>query len=168
MDGLGLLLAILLGGVALYLVLRGITRLGVQRLRFDISATPTVVGAVHSAPCNLGGGIGEGIAKLRGNGVLGLTPTELRFVLDVPRRELAIPRAAITRVSVEPVLQLAGRTVSARHPWLVVWWIDERGDGAMVGLLVPEPDRWRAELLGEPGGLLEAGSDDGRDQEPGS
>lgn len=158
MDSLGLLLVILLGGVVLYLVLRGITRLGVQRLRLSISATPTVPGAVHSAPCNLGGGIGEGISRLRGNGVLGLAPTEVRFVLDVPRRELVIPRSAITQVSVEPVLQLAGRTVSARHPWLVVWWTDERGDEAMVGLLVPEPDRWRAELLGEPGGLFDGPS----------
>ncbi len=155
MDGLALLLVILVGGVVLYLALRGVTRLGVQRLRLSVSATPTVPGALHTAPCNLGGGVGAGISRLRGNGVLGLAPDEVRFVLDVPRRELVVPRAAITRVTVEPALQLPGRTVTARHPWLVVWWVDERGDEAMVGLLVPEPERWRAELLGEPGGLFD-------------
>ena len=154
MDSLVLLLVILLGGIALFLVLRGITRLGVQQLRIDVSAEPRVPGAVHTAPCNLGGGVGGGLSKLRGNGVLGLSDGELRFVLGAPRRELSIPRAAITQVTVEPVLHLPGRVVRSQHRWLVVWWTDEHGQGSMVGLLVPDPERWQAELLGEPGGLL--------------
>jgi hypothetical protein len=80
---------------AAYLVIRRLRARAIAALRGD-TARETVY---HVADCNFFGVLSSGIAQVRGNGLLALTSTGIRFRMLAPARTLFIPMQSIRGVS---------------------------------------------------------------------
>jgi len=83
----------------------------------------------------------RGPAQLRGSGALALTPTELCFLLYVPKRELRVPIASIESVSF--VRSHLGKTqftdlLHVRHL--------KDGKSDAIAWRLPDPTVWKAKL----------------------
>lgn len=88
----------------------------------------------------------RGKGQARGNGTLVLTQDALHFFLWVPRRPLAVPLAAITRV--DTATCHLGKWVAARL--LRVTWRGPEGEDA-IALQVHDLDGWLRDLGGPSG-----------------
>jgi hypothetical protein len=145
--------ALLVAGFVVVLVV-SILRIG-RRVAAKAAASamtdPHLVGVAHLTPTLFGGGAGDGVPRVHGNGVIGMSRDEVTFVLAAPRRVITIPRTAITGASVDTTLRVPGRIRMGRRPWLMIHWTDSAGGAAVAGFLLAEPQRWCAELLGRPG-----------------
>ncbi len=98
-----------------------IRRVG-HRVVASASADPDTDGATTMVPALMQGGQTEAGHQLNGNGVLALFPTEVRFVLAVPRRTMTIPHASITSATVTKRLRLPGVRRAGGPPWLMIVW----------------------------------------------
>lgn len=83
-----------------------------------------------------------GRGQVRGTGSLALGEDALVFAMWMPRREVRIPRTAITGVDT-PRSHL-GKTSGRRL--LRVHWTTEAGEGDSIGLEVRDVDGWIAAL----------------------
>jgi hypothetical protein len=83
-----------------------------------------------------------GVTQLRGNGALVLSKDTLHFFMLVGQRELKIPLAAITGVSL--VNRHLGKTVGRKL--LAVDFTNDAGAADRVAWYVREPDAWQQRL----------------------
>jgi len=83
----------------------------------------------------------KGVFQLRGSGALALTPTELFFSMYVLERELRIPLASITAVSL--VRSHLGKTqfTDLLHVRFALDGVDDA-----IAWRVPDPGAWKAQL----------------------
>ncbi len=139
--------------VLLLAVIISISRRAAAKAQASAAADPHLVGLVHITPALFGGGGGEGASRVVGNGVIGLSRSEVVFALGYSRKVITIPRAAITDVTIDTTLRVPGRIRKGWRPWLMIRWTDSAGGVSLAGFLLAEPARWRAELLDEPHGL---------------
>ena len=75
---------------------------------------------------------------MRGNGVVALTPTDLRVVRLMPRKEFVVPLAQITHVTVERAWHGSYR---ARRPVLVMHYQHDGEDA--IGISLRNIEDWR-------------------------
>ena len=80
--------------------------------------------------------------QIRGNGCLAATADEILFVMWWPRREVLIPRNAVT--AVEPAKSHLGKTVG--QPLLRVRFTNEEGRPDSVAWWVNDVSRWETLL----------------------
>jgi hypothetical protein len=80
--------------------------------------------------------------QIRGNGCLAATADEILFVMWFPRREVHIPRRAVT--AVERAKSHLGKTVG--HTLLRVRFTNEEGRPDSVAWWVSDVARWEAVL----------------------
>ena len=100
-------------------------------------------GVVRLTPrANFFGLASRGMGQVRGNGVLLLTRTSLRFVLLLPRREVTIPLESIR--SVETPRSHLGKTVGMRL--LKVTFSDDQGQEDSAAWWVNDLDAWVEDL----------------------
>ncbi len=128
-----------LGLVVVALMIVGALR--VARMRRGHRRALAAAGVSESTAATLFGLASERRHQRPGPGTLGLGEDGLVFVQIAPQREVRVPRAEITSVSVDT--SFMGRAAS--RPLLVVTW-DAQGMGDAAAFVVPDPESWRQRL----------------------
>jgi hypothetical protein len=139
---LTILLPLLIGLIVFLAVMRGVMSLMRRKLGKQIRAKlagRTIIR--ESIGANFFGLSSKGLAQVRGNGALVLTPDQLYFAMFVPRRELTIPLADI--VSVSTPRSHLGKTVGMK-----LLRVDFRVPAGQdsVAWAVRDLDDWKADI----------------------
>lgn len=132
-------------GLAVLLLLIGLIA-GMVRRRLAAELTRRLPGRrilLQAPGASFFGLEARGVAQIRGNGALVLTPDELFFLMAVPRREIRIPLTRIAGVSL--VRSHLGKTVF-RNLLRVDFHGEEGNDAAAWA--VRDPDGWRRAIEG--------------------
>ncbi|MEW6553898.1 MAG: hypothetical protein AB1384_06400 [Actinomycetota bacterium] len=117
-----------------FLLIRRLRARAVAALRSDTAGEKVY----HVADCNYFGLLSEGLAQVRGNGLLALTSGGIRFRMLAPQRTLFIPRGSVRAVS-HPRWFL--KKTKARD-LLRVDFINDRGDEDAAAWIVRDPRWW--------------------------
>jgi hypothetical protein len=139
---LGILLPVLAGLIVLFAVVRLVV--GYFGRKFNETIKKKFAGKQivrQSTGANFFGQSSRGVGQIRGNGALVLTPSELYFIMFVPRKELTIPLQSVTSVST-PRSHL-GKTVGWRL--LRVDYRSPSGEDA-AAWAVQDVDEWASSV----------------------
>jgi hypothetical protein len=131
--------------VVVVLVAAGIVlaRRGAGKAQERVDAHLAGLTVQRRSKANLFGMASAEATKVRGLGVLALTPDDLVFVQFVPDREVRVPRSSITSVTTST--SFLG-TTQAKDLLVVAWSGSDGTDGDEAAWDVPDLPDWRAAL----------------------
>jgi hypothetical protein len=115
-----------------------------ERLQADLAGTD--IRRISGARCLGHQGTGGGVQGIRGVGALGLTGTQLRFVLSESDRTITVPLTRVVGASLSRSFRGSRLGLFHRRPVLVVQWISDAGGRHEVGWTLPEATVWSSTI----------------------
>jgi hypothetical protein len=137
--------AVLIVVVVVVLVVAGVVlaRSGAGKAQQRVDARLDGLTVQRRSKANLFGMASAEATKVRGLGVLALTPDDLVFVQFVPDREIKVPRSSITSVTTST--SFLGQT-QAKDLLVIAWSGHDGTDGDEAAWDVPDLPDWQAAL----------------------
>ncbi len=127
MSGVWIAVAAVLGLILFVLLPIMIAAMVARRAVAGARSDPAAVGATMVVDALMHHGRSEAGRRLNGNGVVAVFPTEIRFILAVPRRTVTIRYEQIANLEVTKNLKLPGKRSAGGPPHLIVGWTDSDG-----------------------------------------
>src|SRR3712207_1339224 len=123
---------------------RAARRVAAATARLDADLAGSDIRRVSAANCV--GHDTPGLGRISGWGALGLTGTQLRFVLGHPARAVSIPLTQIVDTTAVRVFGRGHWARTRRRPVLVVEWVTGTGARHRIGWDLPEAFPWAATI----------------------